>query len=213
MAQPHPPARFGTVHHRQGGRSGERAQQIDVEITQILNDLTDTDDATAIARILPQVYRELRALSESYLQSERRNHTLQATALVHEAYLRLAGADRQWEDRAHFFRAAAMTMRHILLKHARSHKAQKRGGGSRGISLSETAAISEDANVEILALDEAMQRLAEFDAEKAKVVELRFYAGCTIEETAEALGISTATVERHWRFARAWLRREAAPDA
>ncbi|MHC4414901.1 MAG: sigma-70 family RNA polymerase sigma factor [Planctomycetota bacterium] len=187
-------------------------EQTDIQITQILNDLTDTDDATAIARLLPEVYKELRALSESYLAGERPNHTLQATALVHEAYVRLAGGDRQWKDRVHFFRAAAKTMRHILLKHAEKHNALKRGGGCRGRPLSETQVACEDLGVEVLALDEAMQRLAQLDAEKAKVVELRFYAGCTIDETAETLGISTATVERHWRFARAWLRGELAPD-
>lgn len=191
---------------------GETSISEQTDITQILNELTETGDATAIGRLLPEVYRELRALSESYLRGERPNHTLQATALVHEAYLRLAGGDRQWNDRAHFFRAAARTMRHILLKHAEKHNAQKRGGGSRGVPLSETQVACDGFDLEVLALDEAMQRLAGLDPEKAGVVELRFYAGCTIDETAETLGISTATVERHWRFARAWLRGELAPD-
>ncbi len=187
-------------------------EHTDVQITQILNELTDTDDATAIARLLPQVYQELRALSESYLRGERPNHTLQATALVHEAYVRLAGGDRQWADRAHFFRAAAKTMRHILLKHAEKHRAEKRGSGGRGVSLSDTQVACDGLDLEILALDEAMRKLEELDMEKARVVELRFYAGCTIDETAETLGISTATVERHWRFSRAWLRGELTPD-
>jgi len=189
------------------------AEQTDADITQILQDLADTDDATALARLLPQVYSELRALSESYLAHERPDHTLEATAVVHEAYVRLAGRERQWVDRAHFFRAAAKTMRHILLKHAERHRAQKRGGGDRGIPLSETQVVCDDASVEVLALNEALQRLAEIDAQKVRVVELRFYAGCTIDETAETLGISPRAVDRDWRFARAWLGRELSTDA
>ncbi len=186
--------------------------QTDAEITQILGKLSDTDDPTAMARLLPQVYRELRALSGRYLQQERPDHTLQATALVHEAYLRLAGGDRKWNDRAHFFRAAALTMRHILVGHARRHKALKRGRGDAVASLRDTQIACEDAHVEILALDDAMTRLADIAPEKARVVELRFYGGCRIDETAETLGISTATVERHWRFARAWLNAELGGD-
>lgn len=184
--------------------------QTDADITAILSELNEGDDPTAMARLLPHVYRELRALSASYLKHERPDHTLQATALVHEAYLKLAAGDHAWNDRAHFFRAAALTMRHILVGHARKHRAAKRGGGAAGTPLYDTLIACEDANVEVLALDEAMQRLGEMAPEKARVVELRFYGGCTIDETAEALGISTATVERRWRFARAWLAAELA---
>lgn len=179
------------------------------EITQILAELNSEKRETAVERLLPLVYGELRALSKDYLNQERADHTLQATALVHEAYLRLAGSEnRAWNDRAHFFRVAAKTMRRILINHARSHNAQKRGGGDRGVVLHETAAIASEANIDVESLDEALRRLAEIDREKSQVVELRFFGGCTIDEAADALEISPATVERHWRFARAWLRAE-----
>ena len=160
--------------------------------------------------LLDVVYDELRALASAYLSKERSDHTLQTTALVHEAWLRLSQRqDRRFDDRAHFFRAAALAMRRILLHHAEKRAAQKRGGGQRGMSMDEKieAPGGPDTNwVEILALNDALKRLAEVDAQKAQVVELRYFGGCSIEETAEALGIGTATVERDWRFARAWLR-------
>lgn len=183
-------------------QDGERA-----EVTEILSELGSSVPQPVIARLLPLVYDELRALSAHYLRQERKDHTLQATALVHEAYMRLAGADgTKWKDRAHFFRVAAKTMRRVLINYAHMHKAAKRGGGC--IVLRETLAIQPDSQIGVTDLDEAIVRLAEIDQHKAQVVELRFFGGCSIEETAEVMNISTATVERHWRFARAWLRSE-----
>ncbi len=175
-------------------------------------DEAEADDSS-VTRLLPQVYEDLRRLAERLLTGERPDHTLQATALVHEAYFRLAGpAGRNWNDRAHFFRLAAKTMRHILIDHARGRAAGKRGGGERALTLNETDLLLDERPAEILEIDDALQRLSALNAEKARVVELRYYGGCTIEETAEALGISTATVERHWRFARAWLRTQLLGD-
>lgn len=184
------------------------------ELTAILDQLDgDEFDDSAVARVLPHVYEELRGLANGYLHGERSDHTLQATALVHEAYVRLAGAaGRKWNDRKHFFRLAAKTMRHILVDHARQRAAGKRGGGAGAAILTETALLLDDHHAEITDIDDALCRLSALSPEKAKVVELRFYGGCTIEETAEALGISTATVERHWRFARAWLKAQLLGD-
>lgn len=178
------------------------------QVETIQRDLTAAGiKPAAIAHLLPQVYDELRRLAGAVLGGERASHTLQTTALVHEAYLRLSGsAGAGWTDRAHFFRVAAKTMRHILIDHFRQRAAEKRGGGARGVRLSETAALLNDSETEILELEDALEQLTALSPEKARVVELRFYAGCTIDETAEALGISTATAERHWRFARAWLK-------
>lgn len=179
------------------------------DITLILSELSTGTNDTAVERLLPLVYAELRKLSQSYLQSERRDHTLQATALVHEAYVRLAGdSGRHWKDRAHFFRVAAKTMRRILINHARSRNAAKRGRGRTEVELHEPSDDGVDFRLDLEALDLAMNRLAEMDRDKAHVVELRFFGGCSIDETAESMNISTATVERHWRFARAWLRAE-----
>jgi RNA polymerase sigma factor (TIGR02999 family) len=163
------------------------------------------------AGLVGVVYDELRALASAYLRNERPGHTLQTTALVHEAWLRLSSRDaRQFNSRAHYFRAAALAMRRILLHHAEKSRAQKRGTGNRGLSLNESDLPGEvklDADpLDLIALDEALHRLAELDPQKAHVVELRFFGGCSIDETAEALGVGTATVERDWRFARAWLR-------
>ena len=177
------------------------------EITQILAELDSTDQKTAFAKLLPLVYDELRALSGRYLRQERPDHTLQATALVHEAYVRLAGSrGGKWENRTHFFRVAAKVMRRILINHALAHRAEKRGAPRTRVSITDLAETDGSADFDLLDLHEAMERLAAQDRHKARVVELRFFAGCTIEETAETLGVSTATVERDWRFARAWLR-------
>jgi RNA polymerase sigma factor (TIGR02999 family) len=156
------------------------------------------------------VYDELRAIASSYLRNERPAHTLQTTALVHEAWIRLSDRDAaHFSSRAHFFRAAALAMRRILLHHAEKTNALKRGGGQpvaqSGCEI-EPPQQGEQDPIELLALDEALHKLAEVDSQKAQVVELRYFGGCSIDETAEALGISTATVERDWRFARAWLR-------
>lgn len=177
-------------------------------LTAILNQLNPADAAdSGVAGALPYVYNELRNLADELLRGERANHTLQATALVHEAYMRLAGSDgREWNDRNHFFRLAAKTMRHILVDHARARRAQKRGAGASGQLLTDTSLLTEGQFGEILEIDDALSQLFALAPQKAQVVEMRFYGGCTIDETAEALGISTATVERDWRFARAWLK-------
>ncbi len=177
------------------------------ELTQILNDLGSRPGGDAAA-LIELVYDELRRLSESYLSNERPDHTLQATALVHEAYISLTPRTSGWTDRTHFFRAAAKAMRHILINHAQAKNALKRGGGDRPLRLHETSLISQTQDLDLLELDEALRRLSELDPDKGHVVELRFFAGCTIEQTSAALGVSSATVERHWRFARAWLREE-----
>ncbi len=169
-------------------------------------------DELATRDLFPLVYEELRKLAMVHLTQERKNHTLQPTALVNEAYLRLVGpGDVSWENRAHFFGAAAQAIRRILMDHARTRNRQKRGGGQvRVLSLEgiDVAAAGPEDDSEMLALDEALDRLAAVDAAKARVVELRFFAGLSIHETAQAMGISTATVSRHWEFARVWLHQE-----
>jgi len=175
------------------------------EITQIRMDL-DVLGERNLEALLPLVYQELRRLASSYLRSERAGHTLQTTALVHEAYARLAKhTDAQWNDRGHFFRVAAKTMRRILVNHAVKRRALKRGGGESHLSLDEVTAVLPQSGIDLVALDEVLKRLAANDERKARVVELRFFAGCTSEETAEALGVSKKTVDREWRFARSWL--------
>lgn len=182
--------------------SGDREDQLRCLVHELERDGADA----SVNRLLPSVYDELRSLSEAYLRRESDAPTLQATALVHEAYVRLAGSDETWRDRKHFFRTAARTMRRILVDHARARAAEKRGGGQRPVTLVESVLIASDEGLDVVVVDEALARLEDLDATKARVVELRFFGGCTIDETAEALGIGTATVERHWRFARAWLR-------
>ena len=191
------------IRHRGGAmRNAE-------EVTRLLVELEGADHETALARLLPLVYDQLRGLSEALLREERPDHTLQATALVHEAYLRLAGGRTvEWEDRRHFFRLAAMVMRRILVSHARAQKARKRGGNKGGLSLEEATLALPERDFTFLELDRALERLAEQDQQKARVVELRFFGGCTVKDAAETLGVSSATVERDWRLARAWLYRE-----
>lgn len=178
------------------------------DVTQALADLVG-GDPDAIDRLLPIVYEELRELARRELRRERADHTLQATAMVHEAYLRLIQLDRvNWEGRSHFFGAAAMAMRRILISYARSRNAQKRGGGAPHASLDDVIVAARERPAEILALDEALERLAKLNERQARVVECRFFAGMNIDETAAALGISNATVRRDWALARAWLNRE-----
>jgi RNA polymerase sigma factor (TIGR02999 family) len=166
-------------------------------------------DAEALARILPIVYDDLRRLASGYLRHERRDHTLQTTALVHEAYLRLAGQDDLgWKNRAHFRAIAAQTMRRILVEHARARATKKRGEAPQRVQLDDELAVSTSPTVDLQALDQALDRLATLDAQQARIVELRFFAGLTVEETAEVVSISKATVKRDWAMARAWLRRE-----
>jgi len=163
----------------------------------------------ATDELMAAVYEELRALAAHALREERRNHTLQPTALVHEAYLRLAAIDRmQWKDRQHFLIAASGTIRRVLIDHARARLADKRGAGAARVALTGLASEPGLDGVDAVALDDALVRLAEMDARKCRVVELRFFGGLTIDETAGALGVGTTTVEDDWAFARAWLRRE-----
>jgi RNA polymerase sigma factor (TIGR02999 family) len=181
-------------------------------ITQLLLRWRNGNQA-AFNELLPQVYDELRRLAEHYLRGERPEHTLQPSDLVHETYLRLVDEKAiDWRDRAHFFGIAAVRMRHILVEHARSRQAAKRGGGECRLSLSEADRLAEKGDVNLLALDEALHRLEVLDLQKSRIVELRYFGGLTIEETAEALQISPTTVKRDWRLARAWLRNEISQE-
>ncbi len=176
------------------------------DITQMLIELTDGNH-NVVEEILPLVYTELRRLAGSYMRRERENHTLQPTALVHEAYLRLIDQNRvKWQNRSHFFGIAAQVMRRILTDHARRHKAEKRGGDGENVSLDEELTVAhKEVSAEVLALDEALDALAEMDPMKARIVELRYFGGLSVEETAEVLDVSEITVKRHWRMAKAWL--------
>jgi RNA polymerase sigma factor (TIGR02999 family) len=168
-----------------------------------------TDEKPKAAEDLaPLVYAELRRIAGAYMRRERPGQTLQPTALVHEAYLRLAGAGTPWHDRKHFVGIAARSMRQILVERARSRGAQKRWGGLNRVSLSDSLAVAADPESMLPSLDEALDRLERLDAEQARIVELRFFAGLSIEEAAETLGMSPATLKRRWSLARAWLFRE-----
>jgi RNA polymerase sigma factor (TIGR02999 family) len=177
-------------------------------VTELLIKWRNGDEA-ALNELLPQVYGQLRSLARYYLHKERPDHTLQPTALVHEAYLRLVDERRiDWQNRAHFFGIASVRMRQILVEYARSREAAKRGGGEYRLSLSEVDPVVEKRDMSLLALDDALQKLETLDPQKARTVELRYFGGLTIEETAEVLQISPATVKRDWNLARAWLRSE-----
>jgi RNA polymerase sigma factor (TIGR02999 family) len=166
-------------------------------------------DQQALEKLMPLVYDELRRLAGRYLRRERPGHTLQATALVNEAYLRLVDQrDVRWQNRAHFFGIAAQMMRRILVDHARSHQVAKRGAGARKLSLDEAIEAPEQADVDLVALDDALSDLARIDPQQSRIVELRFFGGLTIEEVAEVVGVSPATVKREWTMAKAWLYRE-----
>ncbi|HET9407499.1 MAG TPA: sigma-70 family RNA polymerase sigma factor [Candidatus Sulfotelmatobacter sp.] len=179
------------------------------EVTRLLG-AWSRGDAQAREELMPLVYTELRRLAASYLRRERSDHTLQPTALVHEAYLRLVEQKNvQLQDRSHFFGVTAQVMRRILVDHARSHLAEKRGSGGAKVPLNEAIIMSQEQPAQLLALNESLTRLAEVDAQQARVVELRIFAGLTVEETAEVLGISTATVKRDWSMAKAWLLQES----
>ncbi len=177
------------------------------EVTQLLLRWSEGDKA-ALGKLMPLVYRELRRLAGHYMRRERPGHTLQASALVNEAYLRLVDYRRmQWQNRAHFFAVAAQAMRRVLVEHARSRQYAKRGGTAQRISLDDVAVLTDQQAAELVALDDALTSLEALDARKARIVELRYIGGLSIEETAETLGVSTATVERDWRSAKAWLYR------
>ena len=178
------------------------------EITQLLLAWSE-GDGEALDRLAPLVYAELRRLAKSYMRKERARHTMQTTALIHEAYLRLIDAGQvEWRNRAHFFGVAARAMRQILVAMARERGYQKRGGGALQVSLDEAMMIDEGRGDDLVALDEALAALAQIDARKSQVVEMRFFGGLTEEEIAAALGVSTETVRRDWRLARSWLRRK-----
>ena len=176
------------------------------EITRVLDDLRGADRREVFDRLLPLVYDELRALAQVRLGRERPDHSLQVTALVHEAYIRmLAGQSPSWNDRRHFYYAAAQAMKRILIEHARKRGRIKRGGGRIQVTLDDVEAGGGLPMEDILALDEAIERLEEQDARMAEVVHLRFFAGLSVEETANALEVSERTVKRDWAVARAWL--------
>jgi RNA polymerase sigma factor (TIGR02999 family) len=182
------------------------------EVTQLLLAWGQGDRA-ALDRLMPLVYAELRRLAGHYLAGERQGHTLQATALVNEAYLQLVDSGaREWQNRAHFFGVAAQLMRRILVDHARARNSLKRGGGAQQITFDEGALVSHERFAEIVALDDALRALAAFDERKSRIVELRFFGGLSIEETAAALGVSPGTVMRDWTLAKAWLQREMSKE-
>ena len=181
------------------------------EVTRILQLLGGEDPDAAAAALLPLVYDQLRALAASYFARQPVGHTLQPTALVHEAYLKLAGGENaQWESRAHFFAVAARAMRQILMNHARDKAAAKRGGGWQKITLDEavTPPGSASREIDLIALDDALEKLAGLSERQARIIELRYFGGLTIDETAHVLGLGTTTVEDDWHVAKAWLRRE-----
>ena len=177
------------------------------EVTRLLGEF-GRGNKDAINRLLPLVYDELHRLARLYFRRERREHTLQPTALVHEAYIRLVDQRAQLESRGHFMAVAATQMRRILLDYARKRRAQRRGGDGQRVLLEDTMVISEQKPLDMIALDTALNKLAELDADQSKMVELRFFGGLSVEETADIMGVSPATVKRSWNSARAWLHRE-----
>ena len=181
-----------------------------MDATGLLRAWNDGDES-ALNQLMPLIERELHRLARAYMQRERQGHTLQATALVNEVFLRLAdGSTPEWRDRAHFVGVAARLMRRVLVDHARSRGYQKRGGGAQPVPLDEAMAVTSEMTIEVLAVDRALDAFAQIDARKSQVVELRFFGGLSVEETAEVLGISVETVKRDWRFAKLWLARELA---
>jgi RNA polymerase sigma-70 factor, ECF subfamily len=174
-------------------------------VTQLLFDWQQGDQS-ALKKLTPLIYDELRRMAHRYVQHERNGHTLQTTALVHEAYVRLAGQETpEWQNRSHFFAVTAQVMRHILIDHARRRRYLKHGGQFQQVSMEQASLMSEDRAAELIALDEALDELKNFDPRKSKVVELRYFGGLSLEETAQALEISVMTVRRDWRAAKAWL--------
>jgi RNA polymerase sigma factor (TIGR02999 family) len=179
------------------------------EITEMLQAWSDGDRA-ALDQLLPLVYDELHKQAARYFRRERPDHTLQPTALIHEAYLRLIDQrEVQWQNRAHFFAVAAQAMRRVLVDYARTHNRDKRGGADAKVSLEEALLLrAESQDINLLALHEALTHLSEFDEQQSRIVELRYFSGLNIEETAEVLGVSPATISREWQMAKAWLHRE-----
>ncbi|HVO98569.1 MAG TPA: sigma-70 family RNA polymerase sigma factor [Bryobacteraceae bacterium] len=177
------------------------------EVTRLLGEV-GRGKKDAMHQLLPLVYDELHRLARSYFRRERGEHTLQPTALVHEAYMRMVDQKSPMETRGHFLAVAATQMRRILLDYARKHRAERRGGGGQKVMLEDTMAIAEQRPLDMIALDGALRRLGELDPEQARLVELRFFGGLSVEETAEVMGVSPATVKRSWSSARAFLHRQ-----
>lgn len=178
------------------------------EITQILLSWGKGDQA-ALDQLIPLVYPELRKMARRYMGRENSAHTLQTSALINEAYLRLIDQQQvEWQDRGHFFAVAAQVMRHILIDHARRRRYSKRGGGAQHVPLDDAAMVNHERAAELVALDDALTGLADFDPRKSQIVELRFFGGLSVEETAEVMKLSPVTVMREWRAAKAWLHRE-----
>jgi RNA polymerase sigma factor (TIGR02999 family) len=182
------------------------------DVTRLLSEWSEGNQA-ALDELAPLVYADLHVRARSYLRHERPDHTLQPTALIHEAYMRLVNENPpEWNGRAHFFAIASRIMRRILVDHARRHAANKRGSGVAEVSLEEVIVPARSESADLLALDEALRRLAVFDERKCRIVEMRYFGGCTVEETAEAVGVAGITVMREMRLAEAWLRRELSGD-
>ena len=181
------------------------------EVTQMLQAWSDGNQ-DILDELMPVVYEELRRQASRYLRRERLNHTLQTTALIHEAYLKLINQKNvKWQNRSHFFAIAAQAMRRILVDYARERKREKRGGNAENLPIEEAEfVVSEEKSVDLVALDEALTRLAGFDERQARIVELRYFSGLDIDETAEVLGVSNATVRRDWNMAKAWLYQQVA---
>ena len=180
------------------------------QVTQLLIDWSNGDQS-AFDKLMPLIDEELRRLAHHYMSRERAGHTLQTTALVNEAFVKLVNRKNlQWQNRAHFFGLAAQVMRTILVDHARSHASAKRGGGARNLELDEALLVSQQRASEVVALDEALNQLALIDARQSRIVELRFFGGLTVEEAAEVLHVSPVTIKREWSTAKAWLYRELA---
>ena len=177
------------------------------DVTALLESWSN-GDPDALQRLMPLVYDELHRLARNYLRRERPDHTLQSTALVHEAYMRMVNQKTvHWQNRAHFFGVAAQSIRHILVDHARSYQTTKRGSGGHKLSLDEAIALTEARDIDLIALDDALNGLSAVDPQQGRIVELRFFGGLSIEETADVLKISPATVKRDWVMAKAWLYR------
>jgi len=175
------------------------------DLTELL-DHWQQGDRAALEKLVPLIYDELRRIAHRYVQRERNGHTLQTTALVNEAYLRLAEQQKPgWQNRAHFFAVTAQMMRHILIDHARRRRFVKHGGDARQVSLAEASLMTDERATELVALDESLEELKRFDERKSRVVELRYFGGLSLEETADTLGVSLMTVRRDWRAAKAWL--------
>jgi len=179
-----------------------------VQVTELLVAWNNGEES-ALAQLLPVVEMELRRIAHNYMRRERGNHTLQTSALVNEAYVKLIDQrDVRWQNRSHFFALSAQIMRRILLGHARDRVAQKRGAGADHVELDDAVILTKEKSAELIALDDALEKLAKFDKTKSRIVELRYFGGLTLEETAEALGIAPVTVSVNWRLAKAWLARE-----